>query len=163
MNLNKVIIIGNVTQDPEVRTTPSGDHVTNFSVATNRIWKDKNTGEKQQKTEFHNIVAWRRLAEIAGQYLNKGSLVMIEGRLETRNWEDQNGTRKYRTEIIAENMQLGPKRTTNTDYSATSEDNKTNSPNSKGADEEELPTVDVDTPTNTNTSDDEVDIKDIPF
>lgn len=158
MNLNKAIIIGNVTQDPEVRTTPSGDKVANFSVATNLIWKDRSTGEKQQKTEFHNVVAWRRLAEISEQYLNKGGLVMIEGRIETRSWEDQNsGQKKYRTEIIAENMQLGPRRDGGSGGGSNNYGQNNNSSPSKDND---VPTIDADTPTN---SDDEVDIKDIPF
>jgi len=109
MNLNRAIIIGRVTQDPQLRTTPSGQPVCNFSVATNRFWNDQNTHERHEKTEFHNVVAWSRLAEISNQYLTKGSLVMIEGRIETHSWDDQSGNRRYRTEIIAENMQLGPR------------------------------------------------------
>ena len=110
MNLNRAVIIGRVTQDPQLRTTPSGHPVCTFSIATNRIWNDSETQQRQEKTEFHNIVTWRRLAEIANQYLRRGSLVMIEGRIETRSWDDQqSGTKKYRTEIIAENMQLGPR------------------------------------------------------
>jgi single-strand DNA-binding protein len=109
MNFNKVIIIGNVVADPETRTTPSGQQVCSLRVATNRIWTDK-TGAKQQKTEFHSVVLWRRLAEIASQYLRKGGLVLIEGRLETRSWDDKNtGAKRYRTEIIGESMQLGPR------------------------------------------------------
>lgn len=108
MDLNKVQIIGRVTQDPETRTTPSGLSVTSFSVATNLIWKNQ-SGEKQEKAEFHNIVAWRRLAEICGQYLTKGRQVYIEGRIQTRSWEGQDGVKRYRTEIIAENIIfLGP-------------------------------------------------------
>jgi single-strand DNA-binding protein len=103
MNLNKAMIIGNLTRDPETRSTPSGQNVTSFSVATNLIWTDAN-GEKQKKTEFHNIVAWRKLADICSQYLKKGSKVYIEGRLQTRDWEDQAGAKHYRTEIIADNM-----------------------------------------------------------
>ncbi len=109
MNLNKAIVIGRVTQDPELRTTPSGQSVCNFSVATNRTWTNSQTREKQEKAEFHNIVAWARLAEISNQYLKKGSLVMVEGRIETRSWSDATGNKRYRTEIIAENMQLGPR------------------------------------------------------
>lgn len=108
MNLNKVFILGNLTRDPEVRTTPSGQQVANFSIATNRVWYNQNK-EKNQETEFHNIVAWGRLAEIASQYLTKGKMVLIEGRIKTRSWQAQDGTKKYRTEIIAENMQMGPK------------------------------------------------------
>lgn len=109
MNLNKAIVVGRVTQDPQLRTTPSGQQVCNFSVATNRNWTNSATGERQEKAEFHNIVAWQRLAEIASQYLTKGALVMVEGRIETRSWDDASGNKRYRTEIVAENMQLGPR------------------------------------------------------
>jgi len=108
MNLNKVFILGNLTRDPELRQTPSGQNVASFGVATNRMWTDK-SGVKQNQTEFHNVVLWGRLAEIAHQYLAKGRLVFIEGRLNTRVWQDQNGQKRNRTEIIAENMQLGPR------------------------------------------------------
>lgn len=103
MNLNKAMIIGNLTRDPEVRNTPSGAAVASFSVATNLVWKDA-AGQKQEKVEFHNIVAWRKLGEICGQYLRKGSKVYIEGRLQTRDWVGQDGVKRYRTEIIADNM-----------------------------------------------------------
>lgn len=109
MNLNKVFLLGNLTFDPEIRTTPSGKMVCSFRVATNRIWIDKQTGEKRQQTEYHRVVTWGRLAEIASQYLKKGRLVFVEGRLVTRTWEDANGTKKSRTEIVAEKLQLGPK------------------------------------------------------
>ncbi len=108
MNLNKVFVLGNLAKDPELRTIPSGQQVATFSVATNRIWYNQ-AKEKNQEVEFHNIVAWGRLAEIAGQYLKKGGLVLIEGRIKTRSWQAQDGTKKYRTEIIAENMQMGPR------------------------------------------------------
>ena len=103
MNLNKAMIIGNLTRDPEVRSTPSGLTVASFAVATNFIWTDQ-SGQKQEKVEFHNVVTWRRLAEICGQYLHKGSKVYIEGRLQTRDWVGQDGVKRYRTEIIADNM-----------------------------------------------------------
>jgi single-strand DNA-binding protein len=104
MNLNKAMVIGNLTRDPEVKNTPSGQTVATFSVATSFSWTDQ-SGQKKENVEFHNIVAWRRLAEICGQYLKKGSKVYIEGRLQTRNWQDKNtGAKMYRTEIIAENM-----------------------------------------------------------
>ncbi|HLD27976.1 MAG TPA: single-stranded DNA-binding protein, partial [Patescibacteria group bacterium] len=103
MNLNKAMIIGNLTRDPEVRTTPSGQSVVNFSVATNFTWTDE-TGKKQERAEFHNVVAWRKLAEIIGQYLKKGSKIYVEGRLQTRSWDDQSGVKRYRTEIVADNM-----------------------------------------------------------
>lgn len=109
MNLNKVILVGRLTNDPQLRTIPSGQSVCSFGLATNRIWVDRQTREKKQQAEFHNIVLWRRLAETASQYLKKGSLVLIEGRLQTRSWEDQSGNKRYRTEIIGERMQLAPK------------------------------------------------------
>jgi single-strand DNA-binding protein len=103
MNLNKAMLIGNLTRDPEVRTTTTGTNVTSFSIATNFVWNDAN-GQKQERVEYHNIVAWRKLADICGQYLRKGSKVYLEGRLQTRSWDDQTGNKKYMTEIIAENM-----------------------------------------------------------
>lgn len=103
MDLNKVMIIGRLTRDPEVRTIPSGQSVATFSVATSRTWKDQ-SGQQQSQTEYHNVVAWRRLAEICGQYLKKGRQVYIEGHLQTRSWEDQAGVKKYRTEIVTDNM-----------------------------------------------------------
>ena len=103
MDLNKVMLIGNMTQDPEVRTTPNGISVTSFGLATNLVWTDQ-SGQKQERAEFHNIVAWRKLAEIIGQYLHKGSKIYIEGRLQTREWEGQDGVKRYKTEIVAENM-----------------------------------------------------------
>jgi single-strand DNA-binding protein len=97
------MIIGNLTRDPESRTTPTGQTVTTFTVATNRVWKDAQ-GQKQENSEYHPIVAWGKLAEICAQYLKKGRKVYIEGRLQTREWDSQDGTRKRRTEIVAENM-----------------------------------------------------------
>ena len=103
MDLNKAMIIGRLTRDPEVRTTPTGTNVANFAVATNFRWKDQQ-GNQQDNTEYHDIVAWRRLADIVGQYLKKGARVYVEGRLQTRSWEDQTGNKRYRTEIIADNL-----------------------------------------------------------
>lgn len=103
MSLNKAQIIGNLTRDPELRQTPNGTTVCSFSVATNFTWKDQ-MGNKQEKVEFHNIVAWGKLAEICGQYLNKGKKVFLEGRIQTRDWEGEDGVKRYKTEIIAENM-----------------------------------------------------------
>ena len=108
MNFNKAFVLGNVTRDPEFRTTPTGQNVCSFGIATNRVWKD-NAGQQQRAAEFHSIVAWGRLAEIANQYLKKGSLVFIEGRIQTRSWQDQGGQKRFRTEIVAETMQLGPR------------------------------------------------------
>ncbi|MCX6721563.1 MAG: single-stranded DNA-binding protein [Candidatus Staskawiczbacteria bacterium] len=107
MNLNKAFVLGNVTRDPEVRALPSGQQVTSFSIATNRFYTSN--GEKKQEAEFHNIVCFGKLADISSRYLNKGSLVLIEGRIKTRNWTNQQGVKQYRTEIIAETMQLGPR------------------------------------------------------
>lgn len=98
------MIIGRLTRDPEIRTTPGGASVASFSVATSFNWTDKNDGQKKEQTEFHNVVAWRKLGEIVGQYLKKGSQVYIEGRLQTRSWEGQDGKKNYRTEIVADNM-----------------------------------------------------------
>ena len=108
MNLNKVILIGRLTRDPEMRSLPSGQPVCSFGLATNRVFVDK-SGQKQEQVDFHNIVLFGRLAEIASQYLKKGSLAMIEGRIKTRNWQDQSGNQRSRTEIVAERMQLGPR------------------------------------------------------
>ncbi len=141
MNLNKVFILGNLTRDPESRSTPTGQTVTTFTVATNRFWTDQNN-QKQQKTEFHNIVAWGKLGDICAQYLKRGRLVFIEGRLETRSWEGQDGIKRFKTEIIAEGMQLGPR--------STQDNGIDNSNNKKESDLIE-------------NMDDEVQIEDIPF
>lgn len=103
MNLNKAMLIGNLTRDPEMRNTPSGQNVASFAVATNLVWTDQ-SGQQQKKTEFHNIIAWRKLADICAKYLHKGSKVYIEGRLQTTDWTGQDGVKRYRTEIVAENM-----------------------------------------------------------
>lgn len=105
-SVNKVILIGNLGRDPEVRYTPSGAAVCNVTLATSRQWKDKNSGEKQEETEWHRVVFYDRLAEIAGEYLKKGRPVYVEGRLKTRKWQDKDGVEKYTTEIVAEQMQL---------------------------------------------------------
>ena len=104
--VNKVILIGNLGKDPEVRYTPSGSAVANFTIATSEEWKDKNTGEKQERTEWHKIVAFGRLGEICGEYLHKGKQVFIEGRLQTRSWEDRDGNKRWTTEIVALGMQM---------------------------------------------------------
>src|SRR3989344_4185276 len=104
MDLNRATILGRLTRDPESRTTGSGVTVTNFSVATSTVWTDAASKEKKELTEFHNIVAWRRLGEIVAQYLKKGRQIYVEGRIQTRSYEAQDGTKKYRTEIIADNI-----------------------------------------------------------
>jgi len=109
MYLNKAIIIGNLTRDPELKALPSGMQVASLSLATNRVWKDK-AGAKQEASDFHNVVVFGRQAETSAQYLKKGQQVMIEGRIQTRTWDDKaTGEKKYRTEIVAESVQFGPK------------------------------------------------------
>jgi single-strand DNA-binding protein len=146
MNFNKVILIGRLTRDPENRALPSGQSLTSFGMATDRFFTDKN-GQKQQQVEFHNIVLFGKLADIAVQYLNKGSLVLIEGRLQTRTWQDSSGNKRTRTEIVAERLQLGPKSAGKITPAA---------PPQEGTEEtkkEEIPIIE----------EDEIDIKDIPF
>lgn len=105
-SVNKVIIVGNLGRDPETRYMPNGDAVTNIAVATTESWKDKTSGEKKELTEWHRVTFYRKLAEIAGQYLKKGSQVYLEGRLQTRKWTDKDGVERYSTEIIADSMQM---------------------------------------------------------
>jgi single-strand DNA-binding protein len=145
VNLNKIFLLGRLTRDPEARSLPSGQQVTSFGLATDRFYTDK-SGQKQQQTEFHNIVLFGRLAEIASQYLTKGALVLIEGRIQTRNWKDSTGNTRYRTEIIGERMQLGPKPT-----------GKTTPPAQETQPErqEEIPVIEEEGG--------EINIKDIPF
>ncbi len=108
MYLNKAIVIGNLTRDPEIKSLPSGIQVCSFSLATNRVWKDKN-GAKQESADYHNIVVFGRQAETAGQYLRKGASALVEGRMQTRSWDAADGTKKYRTEIVADRVQFGPR------------------------------------------------------
>lgn len=108
MYINKAIIIGNLTRDPEKRSLPNGTVVTSLSLATNRVWKDKD-GNKQENTDYHNVVVFGRPAETAAQYLQKGQSVYVEGRIQTRSWDDKDGTKKYRTEIVADSVQFGQK------------------------------------------------------
>ena len=110
MYLNKALIIGNLTRDPEMKALPSGMSVTSFSVATNRVWKDKN-GAKQEAADFHNVVVFGRQAETSAQYLKKGSNVLVEGRMQTRSWDGADGKKLYRTEVIADNVQFGSRPT----------------------------------------------------
>lgn len=108
MYLNKAIIIGNLTRDPELKSLPSGIQVCSMSVATNRVWKDKN-GARQESADYHNVVVFGRQAETAAQFLRKGASVLVEGRMQTRSWDAADGTKKYRTEIIADRVQFGPR------------------------------------------------------
>ena len=163
MDLNKAMIIGRLTRDPEARTTPQGITVCNFSVATSRVWKDQQ-GNQQEKPEYHNIVAWRRLADICSQYLSKGRQVYIEGYLQTRTWDGQDGKKNYRTEIIADNMiMLGNRGDSpaasqaNTVSQATS---RSESPSPKNAEPQpQMAAVGADH----NPTDEEIRIEDIPF
>ena len=191
MNLNRVILIGRLAADPESRTTAGGQSVASMRIVTNRVWKDQ-SGQKQEQAEFHSITLWGRLAQIATQYLKKGGLVMVEGRLQTRSWTGQDNVKKYRTEIVAENIQLGPKpggeasafRPENNSFQSNS-----NYPNSNyGASqkftshppaggsalpseskEEEIPVINEDEPisepiiSSNEIEEAEIDLKDIPF
>ena len=158
MNLNKAFILGNVTRDPEVRALPSGQSVTNFGIATNRFYTDA-SGQKKQEAEFHNIICFGKLADISSRYLNKGSLVLIEGRIKTRSWQNAQGLKKYRTDIIADGLQLAPK-----SMGATTP--KTQEPNNQPTGGE-IPIIEENyTPpavNNNEDSADEIDVKDIPF
>jgi len=153
MNLNKAFLIGRLVNDPEMRSTPQGQSVCSFSIATNRTWTNKATNQKQEKAEFHNIVLWRKLAEIASQYLTKGSLVYIEGRIETRSWQDASGNKKYKTEIVGESMQLGP-RSAGINKSASRDIDE--SPKDGKIKPEEIPVIEEE-------PEEEIDVKDIPF
>jgi len=144
------MVIGNLTRDPEIKTTPNGITVATFSVATSYVWTDQ-AGQKQEKVEYHNIVTWRRLAEICGQYLHKGSKVYIEGRLQTRDWVGQDGNKRYRTEIIAENMIM-------LDRAGTGTQNNSYSQNKPSAPAEETITVEQPEP-----KEEEIRVEDIPF
>jgi single-strand DNA-binding protein len=148
MNFNKAIIVGRLTRDPEEKALPSGQKVTNFSLATSRFFTDKG-GNKQQASEFHNIVAFGRIAEVAGQYLKKGSMALIEGEIRTRKWEDQQGKTNYRTEIYASSLQLGPR--------SANAGGETPSPT---PDQKEAPTKEEEIPV---IEEKDIDINDIPF
>lgn len=155
MNVNKVILVGRLTRDPEIRNTASGQSVASISLANNRFWKDKN-GQRQEKTSFHNIVLWGRLAEIAGQYLTKGQEAYIEGRLESRKYVAKDGTNRYVTEVIAENMQLGSK-PQGGGGSFSPGASAPAAPSAPTAAVEEIPTINLDE------EQDEVKIEDVPF
>jgi single-strand DNA-binding protein len=166
MNLNKVFIIGNLTQDPELRQTAGGQSICTFGVATNRFYTDA-AGQRQKQAEFHNVVAWGRNAELINQYLRKGSSIFVEGRLQTRNWLDQQGVKHWKTEIVAERIQLGPRPGSSF---ASSEDSGriSNEPTpqgrsttaqevSKPPEKEEPPVIELSDEGET------IDVKDIPF
>ncbi len=155
MYLNKALIIGNLTRDPELRALPSGIQVASLSVATNRVWKDKN-GAKQESSDFHNIVVFGRQAETSAQYLKKGQQVMVEGRIQTRSWDDKaTGEKKYRTEIVADRVQFGNKPGGSTGPSAGAGDSAPKAGGSKAAKAEAVDTIDYPT--------DDINPEDIPF
>lgn len=142
MYLNKAIIIGNLTRDPEQRSLPSGASVTNFSVATNRVWKDK-AGAKQEDTQFHNVVVFGVQADHAAQYLKKGSSVLVEGRMQTRSWDAADGAKKYRTEVVADRVQFGPRKEGGSDFGGSGSQASTKSDNNSGLETIEYPEEDI--------------------
>ena len=184
MNLNKAFILGNVTRDPEVRAMPSGTQVCNFGIATNRFYTDQ-AGAKKQDAEFHNIVTFGKLADVASKYLTKGALVLVEGRIKTSSWQGNDGIKKFKTEIIAESLQLGPRPTgagmnqggvrqnPRPSYQAPAN----NMPKPFDANQgkaEEIPIIEENAPVNFNVEEpksfteeekksDEIDVRDIPF
>jgi len=166
MNLNKVYLIGRLTQDPDIRTTPSGQSVATVRLATSRVWNDQATKQKREATEFHTIVAWGRLAEICSQYLKKGGLAMFEGRLQTRSWDDKaTGAKRYMTEIVAESMQLGP-RSANAPYApANGPAMDVRRPAAAPASEPEIPVIQEDELTVSGIEEEQKQIKDtdLPF
>ncbi len=150
MYLNKVIVIGNLTRDPELRSLPSGIKVCTFSLATNRVWKDKN-GARQESTDYHNVVVFGRQAENVAQYMKKGSSILVEGRMQTRSWEDKtSGEKKYRTEIVADRTQFGPK-----SGSTPSVQSAESNGNSGGKEPKEIDTIEY--------PEEDINPEDIPF
>jgi len=167
MNLNKAFVLGNVTRDPEVRTTLSGKQIASFGLATNRFYTDP-SGQKKQDAEFHNIVCFGRLADISSRYLVKGSLVLIEGRIKTREWQDTSGIRHFRTEIIAENLQLGPKSVSSGSGQYNKSSFVSQEPNSLKPEnipviEENYSLPDSNDNRPKNNPEEEIDVKNIPF
>lgn len=178
MNLNKAFILGNVTREPELRSLPSGQQVANFGIATNRFFTDS-SGEKKQSAEFHNIVCFGKLADTSSRYLHKGSLVLIEGRIQTRNWVNSSGAKQYKTEILAESLQLGPRGAGpsgesygKSNYSRPAATPEPDGPT--GHPQEDIPIIEENyTPPAVDSSDqkvsledgaaEEIDVKDIPF
>lgn len=161
MNLNKVFLIGNMVADPEMRQTGSGQSVCSFRIATNRMWNDK-SGQRQTQTEYHACVAWGKQAETLSTYMRKGNMIMVEGRLQTRSWDDkQTGAKRYATEIIVENFQFGPKGATNPGANPSSKPATAKSPakgNEEDDGEEDLKEIPI-----INEDEEDIDINDIPL
>ncbi len=169
MDLNKVMLLGRMTQDPQSRSTASGQNVASFSIATNRRWKDRNNGEMKEEVQFHNIVAWGKLGDICSQYMRKGTRILVEGRIQNRSWDDpQTGQKKYRTEIVAENIiMLDSKSGAGSPEGGSSFNPQSNAPQrprpAQNQNEmnipsaEQIPTIDIDE------DKEEIRIEDIPF
>ena len=161
MNVNKVILVGRLTRDPEIRTTPTGQSVATIGMATNNFWTDKG-GQKQEKTEYHTVILWGRQAEIAGQYLTKGQELFVEGRLQTREYTAKDGSQRRTTEVVGENMQLGSRAggaSTSGNNSAPRAQSNTGAPQRNTESmptEEEIPTINLD-------DEKEIKIEDVPF
>lgn len=160
MDLNKVMIIGRLTRDPELRSTPAGAQVCTLGIATNYVYTNQATGQKVEQVEYHNVVLWRKLAEIAAQYLKKGRRLYVEGRLQTRSWDGQDGQKKYKTEIVGDNMimldggnQAGAQNQAGGGYSAPAKTNFKNETNQIPP-AEELPTIQ---------QEESINVEDIPF
>ncbi len=164
MNLNKVFLIGRLTQDPEARTTPSGQNVTTIRLATNRVWND--TSGRKEATEYHTVIAWGKLGDIASNYLKKGGLVMIEGRLQTRSWTGtQDNLKRYVTEVIAEGLQMGPRTTGSGSYEPMADVKRPAASKAAPATDTDIPIIDENEPMNAGVEEDEMAIKekDLPF
>lgn len=153
MNFNKAIVLGRLTRDPEQRSLPSGQPVVNFGLATSRFYTDK-SGTKQNVPEFHNIVAFGKLAEICARFLKKGGLVLVEGRIQTRSWQDKDGNKRSRTEIVMESMQLGPKAGQGGSQPPAS---------SKPSPADDIPVIDQEAPIAEDTEQEEINVDNIPF
>lgn len=153
MDLNKVMLIGRLTRDPELRTTPGGAQVCTLGLATNYVYTNPQSGQKVEQVEYHNVVLWRKLAEIAGQYLKKGRRLYVEGRLQTRSWDGQDGQKKYRTEIVADNMIMldGGQ---SSGFSPAPQNPKSNDTIAQIPPAEELPTIQ---------QEENINVEDIPF
>lgn len=178
MNLNKVLLVGRLAADPEMRATPSGQQVANIRVATSRTWNDQN-GVKQEQTEFHNVVVWGKQAENVGKYLIKGQLVQIEGRLQNRSWQAQDGTKRFATDVVADTVQFGPKAAGGSMGGAPTQGPSSSfqkaapvAKTTKAASqpkEDEIPIINEDFPisnpmvADTSINEVEIDLKDIPF
>ncbi len=172
MNLNKIFLIGRLTQDPEARSTPSGQNVTTINMATNRVWSD--ASGRKEATEYHRVIAWGRLGEVANNYLKKGGMVLIEGRMQTRQWTDKTGNKRYTTEVVAEGLQLGPRSANDSrgsSFEPSSRSSTSSAPNSASSSkaapvkEDDIPIIGEDEPLNAGVEEDEMAIteKDLPF